>query len=84
MMDLKFVTMRGVLDIGSSINHKVTKLHIICFCVSVRAGVFSEDIQVIRQYMNIFRKSVSKNSCMVMTHCESQDQESRNTLNRED
>ena len=49
---------------------EVSKLHVICFCASVVAGINEHEILSIKLLIEHFRPAVSKNSCLIVTRCE--------------
>ncbi|CAF1256578.1 unnamed protein product [Adineta ricciae] len=62
---------------------EITKFHAICFCVSVTVGINREDIQSIETLIEYFGEETSKNSCLIITHCESKNEEQREKLRKE-
>jgi hypothetical protein len=64
-------------------NMEITKFHAICFCVSLVAGINREDIVSIEALIKFLGKKTSKNSCLIITHCESKSEGQRETLRQE-
>lgn len=62
---------------------EITKFHAICFCVSLTSGINKEDITSIETLIDYFGGETSKNSCLIITHCESKDEHQRNKLRKE-
>ena len=62
---------------------EVSKLHVICFCASVVAGINEQDILSIKLLIEHFRPAVSKNSCLIVTRCESKDEEQCECIRKE-
>ena len=69
--------------IGFCINMEITKFHMICFCVSLTVGINNEDIESLHLLIEYFGIEASKNSCLVITRCESIDERQREKLKRE-
>ena len=63
--------------IGACVNREVTKLHVICFCMSVTCGINEMNIQPIKLLIDFFGPEASRNSCLIITHCESKDDQER-------
>lgn len=62
---------------------EIVKFHAICFCVSLTSGINQEDIESIKALIKYFGKETSKNSCLIITHCESKTEEQRQKLKQE-
>ena len=62
---------------------EITKFHAICFCAALTSGINVEDISSIRTLIDYFGKETSKNSCLIITHCESKDEKQRHKLQQE-
>lgn len=69
--------------IGMCMNMEITKFHVICFCVSLTTGVNREDIESLHAWVKYLGLDASKNSCLIITRCESIDEEQRERLKRE-
>ena len=65
------------------INMEITKFHVICFCVSLTSGINKEDITSLELLIQYLGEETSKNSCLVITHCESKTEEQREKLQQE-
>ena len=63
--------------IGFCINMETKKFHAICFCVSLVAGINQEDIKSLELLADYFGSEASKNSCLIITRCESLAEEGR-------
>jgi hypothetical protein len=74
------VIMRTIED---CINHEITKLHVICFCMSFTTGLHQEDVETVRLLINFLGEDISRNSCLILTRCESMDEEQRNRMKKE-
>lgn len=48
----------------------VTKLHAICFCLSISCGINAEDIKSIKLLCEFFGNETSANSYLIITRCE--------------
>jgi GTP-binding protein EngB required for normal cell division len=69
--------------IDEYINHELTKCHVICFCLAITCGINEQDVQIIRLLLHVFGDSISSNSCLIITHCESKNEEDRARLKSE-
>jgi GTP-binding protein EngB required for normal cell division len=69
--------------IAMCINMEITKFHVICFCVSLTSGINKEDITSLELLIDYLGKETSKNSCLVITHCESKTEKQRDKLRGE-
>ena len=69
--------------IGFCINLQITSFHVICFCVSLPSGINQEDIRSLELLIDYFGPEASKNSCLIITHCESINQARCNNLKKE-
>lgn len=70
-------------SIGFCINMEITKFHAICFCVSLTTGINQEDIKSLELLIDFFGRETSKNACLIITRCESLDNEQRDKLRKE-
>ena len=66
--------------IGSYINHEINKLHVICFCMPIACGLNLDDINSIKLLIDFFGPEASRNSCLIVTHCESKNGSQRTRL----
>lgn len=62
------------------INRQLTKLHVICFCISITCGINSEGIESLKLLINFLGQNISENSCLIITRCESICEEQREKL----
>jgi hypothetical protein len=69
--------------IGTCINMDIIKLHVICFCVSLINGINTADLKSLELLMEYLGEGISKNSCLIITHCESKIDQQRETLKEE-
>ncbi|CAF4681899.1 unnamed protein product, partial [Rotaria sp. Silwood2] len=69
--------------IGICISMEITKFHVICFCVSLTTGISREDIQSLSLLIDYLGPEASKNSCLIITRCESIGEGQRETLKKE-
>ncbi|CAF4118336.1 unnamed protein product, partial [Rotaria magnacalcarata] len=53
------------------VNRGITKFHVVCFCAAVTAGLKREDIDSLRLLVKFLGNEISKNSCLIITRCES-------------
>lgn len=65
------------------VNRELTKFHVICFCAAITVGINKEDIESLKLLIPFFGEEISKNSCLIVTRCESKDEEQRNHINDE-
>lgn len=59
------------------VNREITKFHVICFCMSVTHGITQKDIYSIRILIDFFGPEAARNSCLIITRCESMNNERR-------
>ncbi|CAF3450976.1 unnamed protein product, partial [Rotaria socialis] len=64
-------------------NMEITKFHAICFCVALTSGINAQDVEAIEKLIAFLGDEIMNNSCLVITHCESKDEEQRNRLKLE-
>jgi len=69
--------------IETCIRREITKFHLICFCASFESGINDQDIASLKILVEFLGKDVSKNSCLIITRCESKDAEQRDKLVKE-
>ncbi|CAF1433573.1 unnamed protein product [Adineta steineri] len=69
--------------IAACINNEITKLHMVCFCVAVCNGINQEDIDSIIALKNFLGETVTENACLIITHCESDDQQQQEKWRQE-
>jgi hypothetical protein len=62
---------------------EITKFHVICFCVTITVGINSEDVQSLHLLTKFLGDEISNNSCLIITHCESKNEEQRNKMKSE-
>ncbi|CAF1334206.1 unnamed protein product [Rotaria sp. Silwood1] len=66
---------KKILDtIQMCINREITKFHVVCFCVAITTGINKEDIESIKELVKFLGEEISKNSCLIVTRCESKDE----------
>ncbi|UJR11059.1 hypothetical protein I4U23_015243 [Adineta vaga] len=63
-------------------NMEITKFHAICFCVSLTNGINEQDITSTEKLIEYMGPEISKNSCLIITHCESKTEAQRENLAR--
>jgi GTP-binding protein EngB required for normal cell division len=66
--------------IDECINQELTKCHVICFCIAITCGINEQDFQILRLLFRIFGDSISSNACLIVTHCESKNEDERAIL----
>jgi GTP-binding protein EngB required for normal cell division len=64
-------------------NREITKFHVVCFCVAITAGINREDIDSLKLLVEFLGKDISKNSCLIVTRCESKDEKQREKMRAE-
>nr|ACD54613.1 AIG1-like protein [Adineta vaga] len=64
-------------------NMEITKFHAICFCVSLTNGINEQDITSTEKLIEYMGPEISKNSCLIITHCESKTEAQREKLKEE-
>lgn len=64
-------------------NMEITIFNVICFCISINAGINGEDVRSIELFMQFLGDEISSNSCLIVTHCESKNEEQRNKIKKE-
>ena len=64
-------------------NMEITSFNVICFCVSITAGINGEDVRSIELFMKFLGDEISSNSCLIITRCESKNEEQRNKIKKE-
>ncbi|CAF2040924.1 unnamed protein product [Rotaria magnacalcarata] len=69
--------------IGFCINMEIAKFHAICFCVSLVAGINAEDINSLKLLAQYLGQETAKNSCVIITRCESISKKQREKLKKE-
>lgn len=69
--------------IEQCVAREITKFHLICFCASFESGINAEDVKSIILLTEFLGPAVSQNSCLIITRCESKNEEQRNTLRKE-
>jgi hypothetical protein len=57
--------------IEQCMNREITQFHLLCFCISLTTGITNSDIQLLRLLTEQFGNDVTKNLCLIFTHCES-------------
>ncbi|CAF1351387.1 unnamed protein product [Rotaria magnacalcarata] len=65
------------------VNRGITKFHVVCFCAAVTAGLNREDIDSLRLLVKFLGDEISKNSCLIITRCESKDEQQREKMSKE-
>ena len=64
-------------------NRELTKFHVICFCVAITTGINKEDIESLRSLADFLGEEVSRNSCLIVTRCESKNEFQRQKMRTE-
>lgn len=64
-------------------NREITKFHFICFCVSITVGMNQQDIESLKLLIHFLGKELSKNSCLIVTHCEQIGEKRRDDLRKQ-
>lgn len=64
-------------------NREITKFHAICFCVAITTGINKEDIASLKLLAQFLGDEISRNSCLIITRCESKNETQRNKMNAE-
>ncbi|CAF1313194.1 unnamed protein product [Didymodactylos carnosus] len=64
-------------------NMEITSFSVICFCVAITVGINGDDVKSIELLVKFLGDEISSNSCLVVTHCESKNQEQRNKIKEE-
>ena len=64
-------------------NRELTKFHVICFCVAITTGINKEDIASLKLLADFLGKEISRNSCLIVTRCESKNDDQRNNMRME-
>ncbi|CAF3348663.1 unnamed protein product [Rotaria socialis] len=72
-----------ISTIQRCVNRELTKFHLICFCVSVIAGINKEDVASLKLFKEYLGEQVSSNSCLIITRCELKDEEERAKIRKE-
>lgn len=62
------------------VNREITKLHVVCFCITLAVGIIKEDIDSLKLLVDFFGQEISNNSCLIITHCESKNHEQRHRM----
>lgn len=65
------------------INLEITKFHLICFAFSMPAGIQSDDIDALELFISYLGPELSRNSCLVITRCESKTDQQKENLKNE-
>ncbi|UJR07388.1 hypothetical protein I4U23_011674 [Adineta vaga] len=69
--------------ISICVNREITKFHVIGFCVTITNGINQEDIASLKLLIDFLGKEISRNSCIIVTRCESKDQSQRERMRAE-
>ncbi|CAF2858380.1 unnamed protein product [Rotaria sp. Silwood2] len=69
--------------IEQCIEREITKFHLVGFCASFESGINDQDVKAIRELIDFLGQGVSKNSCLIVTRCESKSQDQRQKLMKE-
>lgn len=64
-------------------NREITKFHVVCFCVAITIGINEQDIQSLKLLVKFLGKEISRNSCLLITHCESKNETQRDKMIKE-
>jgi predicted GTPase len=64
-------------------NRGITEFHLVCFCVSFESGINNQDLEAITLFHQHFGPELSQNLCMIITRCESKNNEQRIALHSE-
>ncbi|CAF4280412.1 unnamed protein product, partial [Rotaria sp. Silwood2] len=65
------------------IRQGVTEFHLICFCASLEAGINNQDLQAIEKFLDYFGLELAQHLCMVITRCESKNEQQRELIRAE-
>ncbi|CAF1375026.1 unnamed protein product [Adineta steineri] len=65
------------------IEREITKFHLVAFCASFESGINEDDVKSIKALIDFLGPDVSKNSCLVVTRCESKNTEQLQNLKNE-
>lgn len=65
------------------LNREITKFHVICFCIAITNGINQEDIESVQLLINFLGQDISRNSCLIVTRCESKNDNQRNKMRSE-
>jgi GTP-binding protein EngB required for normal cell division len=65
------------------INREITKFHVICFCVAITVGINEQDMQSLTMLAEFLGPQVQSNSCLIVTRCETKDEDQLAELDRE-
>ena len=64
-------------------NRDLTNIHVICFCIAITCGINVEDIESLKLLIKFFGQDTSKNSCLIITRCESISEKHREKMRSE-
>lgn len=64
-------------------NREITKFHVVCFCVAITAGINEQDIRSLKLLVKFLGDEISRNSCLIVTHCESKNEIQRGNMIKE-
>jgi len=59
---------------------EITKLHVICFCMSLNDGLHQEDIESVQLLVKFLGEEVSNYSCLIITRSESMGKKQQQNL----
>ena len=62
------------------VNREITKFHFICFCASITSGINQQDIESLKILTQFLGRDLSRNSCLIVTHCESKNEQQRKSI----
>ncbi|CAF4888490.1 unnamed protein product [Rotaria socialis] len=65
------------------VNREITKFHFICFCVSIISGINQQDIESLVLLTEYLGSELSRNSCLIITHCESKNDTQRDKMHKQ-
>ena len=65
------------------IEQRINDFHLICFCMSLEAGIFPQDLKMLRDIQQFFGENISDQFCLIVTRCESKTEEQIQQLFRQ-
>jgi hypothetical protein len=69
--------------ISFCVNMEITKFHVICYCIAITNGINAEDIKSLELLTRHFGSNLARNSCLIITHCESKTEDQLELYKRE-
>ena len=55
----------------------------ICFCVAITTGINAQDVDALQASIKFLGDEITNNACLIITRCESKDEEQRKQLKTE-